>query len=64
MAPYSDGMLVMRVARDFVRWHGLDAPRILREYAEMSQAQDDAESAQTWRDIAAAAEKLPTKTIR
>jgi hypothetical protein len=51
-------MLVTRVARDFVRWHGLDAPRMLREYPEISQGQGDAESAQTWCDVADAAGKL------
>ena len=49
---------VAQVAREMVDRHGGGAPRMLRERAEIADAQGDRLSGETWRDIADAAEKL------
>jgi hypothetical protein len=53
-----DGDLVEKVAREFVEQHGPDAVPILREHAEAADMNGDGLSAQTWRDIADAAERI------
>ena len=55
---HSDGRAVAQVAREYVQWHGHEAPRILRELGEIAEVQGDDLAAQAWRDIADAAEKL------
>lgn len=52
---HSDGRSVARVAGECVQRHGHDAPRILRERAEMTEAQGDHLGGRAWRDIADAA---------
>ena len=49
---------VAQVAREFVQRHGNEAPCILRERAELAEAQGDHLAARDWREIAAAAETL------
>ena len=53
-----DEKLVEQVARDIVDEHGSDAVPILRERAEAAEIGSDELAAQTWRDIADAAERL------
>jgi hypothetical protein len=50
--------LVERVAREFLDRHGSDAPLILREHAEIADGLGDRLSAEAWRDIADAVERL------
>ena len=50
---------VEQVAAEFIDRHGSDAPRILREMAEIADGLGDLLGAEAWRDIAdAAAERL------
>ena len=49
---------VEQVAHEYVQRHGLDSPSILRDYAEVADTIGDILSAETWRDIADAAERI------
>lgn len=53
-----DEKLVEKVAREVVDQHGTDALEILRERAEAADICGDALAAETWRDIADAAERM------
>ena len=53
-----DEKLVEKVAREVVDQHGPDAIPILRERAEAADMSNDALAAETWRDIAEAAERI------
>jgi hypothetical protein len=55
-----DDANVEQTAREFVERHGADAPRILRERAEIAEGVEDSLGAEAWRDIADAAERLLT----
>jgi hypothetical protein len=54
----SDDDDVEQVAHEYVQRHGLDSPSILRDYAEVADTIGDILSAETWRDIADAAERI------
>ena len=54
----ADEKLVEKVAREVVDQHGPDAIPILRERAKAADMSDDALAAETWRDIADAAERI------
>ena len=53
-----DEKLVEQVAREIVDEHGTDAVEILRERAEAAGLLGDELAAETWRDIATAAERM------
>ena len=53
-----DEKLVDKVAREVVDQHGADAIPILRERAKAADVSDDALAAETWRDVANAAERI------
>ena len=53
-----DRELVEQVAREYVERHGQDAVSILRERANIAEELGDSLSADAWRDIADAAERL------
>jgi hypothetical protein len=53
-----DEKLVDQVAREIVDQHGSDAVPILRERAEAADISRDELAAETWRDIADAAQRL------
>jgi transcription initiation factor IIE alpha subunit len=53
-----DEKLVEKVAREVVDQHGPDAIPILRERAKAADMSDDALAAETWRDVAHAAERI------
>jgi hypothetical protein len=63
-----NGETVEQVAREYVRRHGPDSVPILRERADLSDEVGDLLSAEAWRDIADAAERIlrdnpdPTET--
>ena len=54
----SDDDDVEQVAHEYVQRHGIDSPSILRDYAEVADTIGDILSAETWRDIADAAERI------
>jgi hypothetical protein len=54
----SDDDDVEQVAHEYVQRHGLDSPSILRDYAEVADTIGDILSAEPWRDIADAAERI------
>ena len=49
---------VEQVAHEYVQRHGLDSPSILRDYADVADTIGDILSAEAWRDIADAAERI------
>ena len=53
-----DEKLVEKVAREVVDQHGPDAISILRKRVKAADMSDDALAAETWRDIAEAAERI------
>lgn len=53
-----DQKMVDRVARQFVNQYGKRAPDVLREHADVAATQGNGLSAETWLDIAEAAERL------
>ena len=53
-----DAHLVGTVAREFFKRHGRAAAAVLIEQAEIAAGLGDAESAQSWRDIAQSAQRL------
>ena len=53
-----DEKLVEKVAREIVDQHGTDAMEILRERVEAADTCGDELAAETWRDIADAAERI------
>lgn len=53
-----DEDFVEQVAREYVERHGPDAVSVLRERADMAEEVGDLLSAEAWRDIADAAERL------
>ena len=53
-----DGDAVEQVAQDYVRRHGADSLPILRERADLADEVGDYASADAWRDIADAAERI------
>jgi hypothetical protein len=53
-----DDDLVEQVAREYVERHGRDSLPILRERAEIADEFGDVVSAEAWRDIADAAERM------
>jgi hypothetical protein len=53
-----DEKLVEKVAREIVDQHGTDALEILRERADAADLCSDELAAETWRDIADAAERM------
>ena len=53
-----DKLLVERAAREIIDQHGPDAVPILRERAEVADGLGDPLAAETWRDIADAAERM------
>jgi hypothetical protein len=54
----SDDDDVEQVAHEYVQRHGLDSSSILRDYAEVADTIGDILSAEAWRDIADAAERI------
>lgn len=54
----SDVNLVEQAAREYVERHGADSVRVLTDHAEVADALGDTRSAETWRDIADAAERI------
>ncbi len=54
----SDDDLIEHAAREYVERHGADSVRVLTDHAEMADEVGDTPSAQTWRDIADAAERI------
>ena len=56
--PMEDDELVEHVARDFIERYGTGAAEVLREQAERCEADGNRPSAQTWPEIADAAERL------
>ena len=54
----SDDDDLEKVAREYVQRHGPESIVILRDLAEMADAVGDVLSAETWRDIADAAERI------
>ena len=57
-----DNDLVEEVAREYVQRHGTDSLGILRDLAEVADQIDDYASAEAWRDIADAAERILGKS--
>jgi hypothetical protein len=53
-----DDEAIQHVAGQYVERLGRDAPKDLRERAEQAQASEDRPSADAWREIAKAAERL------
>ena len=53
-----DGEAVEHVAREYIGRHGPDSVPILRERADLSDEVGDLLSAEAWRDIADAAERI------
>ena len=53
-----DDEIVEHVSRDFIERYGTGAAEVLREHAERCQADGERPSAQTWLEIADAAERL------
>ena len=53
-----NGEAVEEVAREYVRRHGPDSVPILRERADLCDEVGDLLSAEAWRDIADAAERI------
>src|SRR5438309_2114847 len=53
-----DAELVRRTAAEFVALRGADAPRHLRDFAEVASGMGDPLSQEAWLDLAAAAETL------
>ena len=53
-----DDDLVEQVAREYVQRHGRDSLPILRERADMAEELGDVFSAEAWREIADAAERM------
>ncbi len=49
---------IEQVAREYVERHGADSVLILRERADAADAVGDLLSAEAWRDIADAAERI------
>ena len=58
-----DEKLVEQVAREIVDQHGADAVEILRERAEAADLLGDELAAETWRDIADAAERMLREAV-
>ena len=58
MSDDDDDNLVEQVAREYVQRHGSDSLAILRERADAADAMGDVFSAEAWRDIADAAERM------
>jgi hypothetical protein len=58
MSDGSDDNEVEQVAREYVQRHGPDSPSILRDFSEAADAIGDMLSAEAWRDIADAAERI------
>jgi hypothetical protein len=58
MSDDDDDDLVEQVAREYVQRHGRDSLAILRERAELADEMGDVVSAEAWRDIADAAERM------
>jgi hypothetical protein len=54
----SDDEDLVQVAREYVHRHGRDSLAILRERAELADEMGDVVSAEAWRDIADAAERM------
>ena len=54
----SDDDDVEQVAREYLQRHGLESPSVLRDRAEVADAIGDILSAEAWRDIADAAERI------
>ena len=57
-----DEQLVEKVAREIVDQHGADPVEILRERAEAADLLGDELAAETWREIADAAERILPET--
>ena len=57
-----DNDLVEQVAREYVQRHGTDSLDVLRDLAEVADQIDDYASAEAWRDIADAAERISRKS--
>jgi hypothetical protein len=55
---FIDDDLIEDVAREYVGRYGLDAIRLIAERARIATEAGDFLSAQAWRDIAAAAERI------
>jgi len=53
-----DEKLVEKIAREVVDQHGPDALPMLRQRAKAADMSDDALAAETWRDVADAAERI------
>ena len=58
MADDDNGQLIDRVAREQIQQHGANAVSILRERAEIAEASGDELSAEAWREIAQAVNRL------
>lgn len=58
MEDENEEKLVEKVAREVVDQHGTDAMEILRERAAAADLCGDELAAETWRDIADAAERI------
>jgi hypothetical protein len=55
---FVDDDFIEETARDYVAMHGGDSIRLLRERVAIAEAAGDYLVAQTWREIAAAVERL------
>ncbi len=58
MSDNEDRDMVEQAARDYVERYGPDSVAILRERADMADELRDIMSAEAWRDIADAAERI------
>jgi hypothetical protein len=56
--PVKDVELVEEEVAHWVHRYGADAPRLLREAAENAERHGDRQGAETWRELAAEAERL------
>jgi len=54
----NDHCAIRRSAADYIRVHGPKVVAWLIEQAEIAEAQGDADAAQTWREVANAADSM------
>jgi len=53
-----DHRMVEKTAREFIEWHGTQAVLVLLECADSAAASGNVGSAEIWRELAHAAERL------
>jgi len=56
---FVDDSFIEETAWEYVRLHGKECVSLLRRLAEAAERAGDAVSAQTWRAVAEAAERIP-----